>query len=598
MKLGRFTQNQCSSLKNEKKGLKNENKRTSKPEDKFVSQKKEKNIINKSDIQKLKSKTKEKDEKEVTFLFYMNGEYKDIGKQVQSSLNSLEQSGSDENVNLVVELGFTPEKTRSKKNPVKYDVRRYYINKQDNDANMITASPKDVKSKPLYHLPSDKSISQSKNLQNFVSWGMKKYPAKNYALVLMGHGGAFMGALDQKPADMATAVKKGVELANKATGKNEKLDIMFFNSCIMANLEAMAELRDTAEYYIASQEVAFSGMFSGWKLIIDGVKKSLNEGENFDPRAFSKDMVKLYDSINKEAEKEEDPFAKLVMGHMFKTLSVIENKGLSPLIKSYSGLLKTMRDEKIPPNKLFQAMKKSENVLHYSKAVGGEYNFTYHLKDLGNLMSNILKSDWATKKVKTSAKKVKRALKKAVVKEQSSGVPDKDLQGLTIWAPHHAGHINHMTDKYQDLTPNFNKETGWADLLEKSAGKVPVGIQKEYVSMTEKDKLKGELQKYTSKKHVIKFLQNNIKIYKKDISDYKKLLKKLDDAKEIKQFESLVNVKEGLINKYKEKLKKIKEELPGMKEEYDKVLGKMKQMDKNYFDLSKKKNVNDPGTGQ
>ncbi len=113
-------------------------------------------------------------------------------------------------------------------------------------------------------LNSDISITKPEALEDFIASGMTKYPANHYMLVFMGHGGAWKGALEMTPDQMGKAVKSALAKVSEKTGKDEKIDITLFNSCLMANVEALSQMKETSDITIASEDVARGGIFKFW----------------------------------------------------------------------------------------------------------------------------------------------------------------------------------------------------------------------------------------------------------------------------------------------------------------------------------------------
>jgi len=100
----------------------------------------------------------------------------------------------------------------------------------------------------------------SRVLEYFLRWAKKKYPADHYLLVLWGH--AYRLAFNRDPRDpegldfptLAAAIRK-----TNSGGK--KTDIVGFDSCNAGLFEAAFELRDVADYFVASQ---FTDPLPGW----------------------------------------------------------------------------------------------------------------------------------------------------------------------------------------------------------------------------------------------------------------------------------------------------------------------------------------------
>ena len=90
-------------------------------------------------------------------------------------------------------------------------------------------------------------------------------PADHYALVFKDHGGAMVwGEDDSVPMDdhltnseIAAALARGLESSGIGT-----LDLIAFDSCLMASLEAASAFHPYASYMIASEEISYSGAFN------------------------------------------------------------------------------------------------------------------------------------------------------------------------------------------------------------------------------------------------------------------------------------------------------------------------------------------------
>lgn len=91
-------------------------------------------------------------------------------------------------------------------------------------------------------------MSRPESLQDFIRWGMERYPAERTMVVLGGHGGGFLGAVSDvdrrkfmQPGEMAAALKGFAP------------DVLVYNSCLMAQAEIAHEVYPVAHYLVASQ---------------------------------------------------------------------------------------------------------------------------------------------------------------------------------------------------------------------------------------------------------------------------------------------------------------------------------------------------------
>ena len=102
----------------------------------------------------------------------------------------------------------------------------------------------------------DGNTADPKNLSDFIKWGIEKYPAKNYWLVISDHGDAWRGACrdDSQNAWMSLPqIQQALGEAREATGR--KLDLVSFDCCHMASSEVAHQLQNEANYMVGSEEV-------------------------------------------------------------------------------------------------------------------------------------------------------------------------------------------------------------------------------------------------------------------------------------------------------------------------------------------------------
>lgn len=95
-----------------------------------------------------------------------------------------------------------------------------------------------------------------KNLADFIRWGIEKYPAKNYWLVISDHGDAWKGACrdDSHNTWMSLPqIEQALQEARQSSGR--KLDLLSFDCCHMASSEVAHQLQNEARYMVGSQEV-------------------------------------------------------------------------------------------------------------------------------------------------------------------------------------------------------------------------------------------------------------------------------------------------------------------------------------------------------
>ena len=150
-------------------------------------------------------------------------------------VHEFEDVGSTDRVKVVVALGSL--KTGG---IVKY----YLVEKHENEL------PDSISSPVLQNLGT-KDMSDPQTLRSFIEFAVSNYPADHYMLIVDDHGGGWRGVcVDEQngAGDMMTLPElKG------AIPDNVHLDIIVFHACLMSMAEVAYELKDKADYMVASE---------------------------------------------------------------------------------------------------------------------------------------------------------------------------------------------------------------------------------------------------------------------------------------------------------------------------------------------------------
>ena len=179
--------------------------------------------------------------KDWTVLCYFNGNC-DLQSDMEADMKELESVGSDENINFVAQMSYGDKDGDAKRILLKKPSWMGMKKNSEVKANIPKAN-----------------MSHPQTLKDFLSWGMKEYPAKHYMVVLSGHGSGFIGSLpDDNSGDMMLTpeLKSAVDTAAKETGR--KIDVLGFDSCLMANAETAHALKGSVDFMVGSEEVLLS----------------------------------------------------------------------------------------------------------------------------------------------------------------------------------------------------------------------------------------------------------------------------------------------------------------------------------------------------
>ena len=127
-----------------------------------------------------------------TILIYGHADHS-LTSAMRSDLLEMEEAGSNDEFKIAVQLDINSKDRRTKFWKFKYNidpkklrgVKRLLISEDDNPSRFNT--------KILESLPEEKNMDDPAVLRDFIEWGMTKYPAERYGLVLWNHGGQFVG---------------------------------------------------------------------------------------------------------------------------------------------------------------------------------------------------------------------------------------------------------------------------------------------------------------------------------------------------------------------------------------------------------------------
>lgn len=211
------------------------------------------------------------------------------------------------------------------------------------------------------------SMGDAKTLGDFLAFGKEKYPAKHTAVVFWNHGGGSVSgaAFDElygmdslSLAEMYQAFSQVFEVNNE----NQPVDIIGFDTCLMATVDTAYTFSDIGKYLVASQEVEPGNgwLYSGWvgalaqnpdieplelaKAICDSYVQGCQEAGTEDNITLSvtdlskvESLIYAYDDFGKEALAlaVENP---AFFAHFSKIANSVENYGGNTREQGYTNM--------------------------------------------------------------------------------------------------------------------------------------------------------------------------------------------------------------------------------------------------------------------
>lgn len=258
--------------------------------------------------------------------------------------------------------------------------RIYRVEKQDSVAGDRIHSP------VLTDLGT-RDLSRPKTLRDLIDYAVDEYPAENYMLILTDHGSGWRGVCwDYRSAArepitmpalsealvMPDSIPLIAEIVSKSYNKRtneyqeevvgdsviwntkKKLDVVFFAACLMGQVEVAYQIRDLADYMVASEDVMWPRT-----TIVPTWLEYLTQNPNTPPDTLS---FKVVDAVYNAADSANRPV----------TIAAIDLSQMEELGKAIKRLTDDLRT--IDPAKA-QGFLDAQNMAYREKAYwdGEEY---------------------------------------------------------------------------------------------------------------------------------------------------------------------------------------------------------------------------------
>jgi hypothetical protein len=204
------------------------------------------------------------DEGSWTFMVYLDGD-NDLEEDCINIFLNLSSVGSTANVNIVVQL----DRIGGYDNRFGdwTDCKRFYVTKG------MTPTPENA----IQNL-TEVNMGNPNTLTNFVNWAIGSYPADKYCLVLSDHGSGCVHSvcIDYTNGhDWITLP----ELSQALSAVPQRMDVLYFDACLMGMVEVAYQIRDYANVMVASEEAAWTGTPYDQYLLNLTANPSMSPGE-------------------------------------------------------------------------------------------------------------------------------------------------------------------------------------------------------------------------------------------------------------------------------------------------------------------------------
>ncbi|MBI4803438.1 MAG: hypothetical protein HY796_13040 [Elusimicrobia bacterium] len=402
-----------------------------------------------------------------TIMVFMNGK-SNIEPFALNDMNRFETVGSNEKVNIVVELG----RSKGLDNDTQADgdwegVRRYLVVK-DADKDRITS--------PVLMDLGKADMGDYREAASFVKWARANYPAGRYMLIIWDHGWGWLDPKkpgenhvdDPKPSSKSISHDfvtgnyiKTTEL--KAIFEEAgKVDLYASMACFMQMAEVAYELKDGADVIVGSEEIIQLPSFNFEDFFALMLK---------DPRATAeKAGLYLVDTFKEMYSRPEyaDMLEKSKYGVQLSAIRPARLPAFAKLVKDWAGAAMEVNDT--------AAYKKAkEGVLRFE--VGDEttdpdkqlsfYADLYHFITLANAGLNPALPD--ADKFRAAGEELQKLIaEELVIKnvyqgKDRTGKEYSNTHGIAIDIPGKPGTLLEYNDTYGELA--FEKASNWQKFM-------------------------------------------------------------------------------------------------------------------------------------
>jgi len=135
------------------------------------------------------------------------------------------------------------------------------------------------------------NMGDPQTLADFIAWGITNYPADHYMLIISSHGNGWAGIGPDETNDTILnlqAMHDGIRAGLDVVGV-DKLDIIGFDACLMAQYEVGVALAPVADYLLAAEEVIPG---RGWEYSVPYA--TLNANPTMDAVTLGKTIIDGY----------------------------------------------------------------------------------------------------------------------------------------------------------------------------------------------------------------------------------------------------------------------------------------------------------------
>ena len=364
------------------------------------------------------SSADKKAKKKWTVMMYVNTK-NDLESNGLADVNEMEMIGSSNEVNIVAEVGRIEGHSTAEGDWK--TTRRYLLQKDDN--------PSLITSRALMEFEKT-DMGDWKRLVDFAKWSMEKFPAERYMLMVWNHGSGWRSKKIKKNKGISYDYETSNHISTRqmklALAEIGKVDIFAMDACRMQTMEVAYEIRDYADYIVASEE-----------------------NEPMDGYTYDTFLGPL---IAKPAMTPEELAKTMVDSYVDHYVQKGPGANLSSIKASSLSTLKTMLDEWV--NTVINA--NDREPVRIVKFTAQSFYYTSS-KDLYHFLKLVAEKSQNPDVINKSNEIVKFMTDEVISYSRTHGKGYRNVSGLAIYFP------NYLAPEYDDL--QWAKDSAWDEFI-------------------------------------------------------------------------------------------------------------------------------------
>ena len=304
-------------------------------------------------------------------------------------------------------------------------------------------------------------------LEYFIKQVVENRPAKKYALIIGGHGMAWKSVCPDETSGDSAMNMRSLRKAIMA-GMDQKLELLGFDACLMANFEVLHSLQDLTRIVVASEE---SSPGDGWNYA--SLVRTITKNPRVDGMAISKSMGEAFFSYFAKADQSSLSTATFSAIDMTR-FDAISNR-VDRLGEALSDLSRENLDE--VTRKVLTA-----NAMTTEYGEGGQGYEGEHLYDLVDFTKHVSR-EFSNPQISKACRDVSTAVKQATI-FNFHGEFRPGSNGMTVYLPFRQGEDLKATLAEYKQIPN-SKNHNWFQWISGAEEMAQVEIATELVGEIE-----------------------------------------------------------------------------------------------------------------